>query len=112
MTKIPPDPPSEDELEEILPDPPTEEEVEEIQQEVQEERENWNPTELPESQAQLVKDIKAAGGPDWMVEKVGKGIYHDYVSPSPMPKHVLVEDAENEGLYEIAKKARNGAYDP
>lgn len=112
MTKLPPDPPSEDELDEMLPDPPTDEEVAEIQAEIEQERQEWDPHDLPESQEQLAKDIRAAGGPDWMIEKVAAGIYHDYVSPSPAPKHVLVADAKQEGLTEIAKRTREGVYDP
>lgn len=92
--------------------PPTSEEVEEIQQEIEREQENWDPLDLPESQAQLAKDIRAAGGPDEMISKVGAGAYHDYVSPHPMPKHLLVMDAEAHDLHEIAARAKRGYYDP
>lgn len=91
---------------------PTPEEVERIQDEIEDEQENWDPLDLPESQEQLVKDIKAAGGPDDMISRVGAGLYHDYVSPHPMPKHLLVGDAKANGLEEIAKKAQEGCYDP
>ena len=92
--------------------PPTEEELEEIRQEIQEQQENWDPLDLPESQAQLARDIRDAGGPDDMIARVGAGIYHDYVSPVAMPKQVLVADAKSHGLEEIARKAMQGAYDP
>lgn len=92
--------------------PPTEEEMEEIQQEIEQEKEKWDPLDLPESQEQLVKDLKAAGAPDEMVSKTGAGAYHDYVSPHPMPKHLLVMDAKAHGLDEIAARAKGGHYDP
>lgn len=91
---------------------PTPDEIEELRNEVEREQEEWEPLDLPESQEQLAKDIIAAGGPDEMVARVGAGIYHDYVSPHPMPKHLLVADCEKWDLPEIAKKAREGAYDP
>ena len=93
-------------------DPPTEEEIKEYQAEIQEQQENWDPLDLPESQAQLVKDLRAAGAPDDMISKTGAGIYHDYVSPHPMPKHLLVTDAKAHDLPEIAKRAKGGHYDP
>jgi len=95
-----------------FPDPPSEEEIERIREEVKQEQENWDPLDLPESQEQLVKDIKAAGGPDDMISRVGAGLYHDYVSPHPMPKHLLVSDAKANGLEEIAQRAQQGHYDP
>jgi len=91
---------------------PTPEEIEQIQDEVRQEQENWDPLDLPDSQAQLIKDIRASGGPDDMVSRVGAGIYHDYVSPHPMPKHLLVADAKTHGLEEIAQRAMQGHYDP
>ena len=93
-------------------EPPSEEEIERWQEEIQEQQENWDPLDLPESQAQLVKDLKAAGAPDDMISKTGAGVYHDYVSPHPMPKHLLVTDAKAAGLQEIAHRAKNGHYDP
>jgi len=93
-------------------DPPTDEEIKEIQEEIAQEKEDWNPLDLPESQEQLIRDIRAAGGPDEMVTRVGAGIYHDYVSPLPMPKHRLVADCQKWDLPEVAKKAKQGYYDP
>lgn len=93
-------------------DPPTEEEIEQIQQEVREEQENWDPLDLPESQAQLVKDLRDSGAPKDLISRVGAGLYHDYVSPHPMPKHLLVSDAKANGLEEIAQRAQQGYYDP
>jgi len=93
-------------------DPPTEEEINDIQEEVAREQEEWDPLDLPESQAQLVKDLQAAGAPDDMISRVGAGLYHDYVSPHPMPKHLLVGDAKAAGLEEIAHRAQRGHYDP
>jgi len=93
-------------------DPPTEEEIEQMQAEVEREQEEWNPLDLPESQAQLVKDLRAAGAPDDMISKVGAGLYHDYVSPHPMPKHLLVGDAKANGLDEIVHRTKRGHYDP
>lgn len=93
-------------------DPPTEEEIAQIQDEIAKEQENWDPLDLPESQAQLVKDLRAAGAPDDMISKTGAGLYHDYVSPHPMPKHLLVGDAKANGLDEIAHRAKQGHYDP
>jgi hypothetical protein len=91
---------------------PDEEEVEQIRRDVEKEQENWDPLDLPDSQKQLVKDIRAAGGPDEMVSKVGAGVYHDYVSPHPMPKHLLVADAKAHGLHEVAERVKLGRYDP
>lgn len=93
-------------------DPPSDEEIDEIQQDIADEQENWDPLDLPESQEQLVQDLKAAGAPDEMISKVGAGAYHDYVSPHPMPKHLLVMDAKANDLHEIAQRAKQGAYDP
>jgi len=93
-------------------DPPTEKEIAEIQAEVEKQQEEWDPLDLPESQEQLILDIRAAGGPDDMVSRTGAGLYHDYVSPHPMPKHLLVSDAKAAGLEEIAQRAMQGHYDP
>ena len=93
-------------------DAPTDDEIEQIQEEIRQEQENWDPLDLPESQEQLVKDLKAAGAPDEMISKTGAGAYHDYVSPHPMPKHLLVTDAQANGLDEIAHRAKHGHYDP
>jgi len=95
-----------------LPEPPDEDEIEEIFEQISQEQEEWDPLDLPESQEQLVKDIRAAGGPDEMVSMVGAGVFHDYVSPHPMPKHFLVAQAKAHDLAEIAKKAKQGHYDP
>jgi len=91
---------------------PTPEELAKIREEIEQEQKEWNPLDLPESQEQLVKDIRAAGGPDDMVSRVGAGLYHDYVSPHPMPKHLLVADAKANNLEEIAQRAQQGHYDP
>jgi len=93
-------------------DPPTEAEIEEIQREIEREQEEWDPLDLPESQGQLVKDLQAAGAPDDMISRTGAGLYHDYVSPHPMPKHLLVVDAKANDLEEIAQRAMQGYYDP
>jgi hypothetical protein len=93
-------------------DAPSQDEIEQWQDEIEQQQEDWNPLDLPESQEQLVKDIKAAGGPDEMISKTGAGAYHDYVSPHPMPKHLLVTDAKAHGLNEIAHRAKQGHYDP
>jgi hypothetical protein len=93
-------------------DPPTGEEIKDIRAEIERQQANWDPLDLPDSQAQLVTDIEAAGGPDDMIARVGAGIFHDYVSPVPMPKQVLVSDAKAHGLEEIARRAMEGRYDP
>lgn len=93
-------------------DAPSEEEFKKIRREVEQEQENWDPLDLPDSQKQLVKDLRAAGAPDDLISRVGAGIYHDYVSPHPMPKHLLVADAKTHGLEEIAQRAQQGRYDP
>jgi len=95
-----------------LPDPPTEEEIEEVRREIGKQQAEWDPLDLPESQAQLARDIRDAGGPDDMIARVGAGIYHDYVSVVPMPKQLLVADAKTHELEEIARKAKQGVYDP
>jgi len=92
--------------------PPTEDEIKEMRKEIEREQENWDPLDLPESQTQLVKDLQAAGAPDDLISRVGAGLYHDYVSPHPMPKHLLVGDAKAAGLEEIAQRAMQGQYDP
>lgn len=93
-------------------DPPTEEEINEAMRDIEAQNENWDPLDLPESQEQLVKDLHAAGAPKEMISKTGAGAYHDYVSPHPMPKHLLEMDAKAHGLDEIAARARQGHYDP
>jgi len=91
--------------------PPTEEEIKKWQEEAEQQKENWDPLDLPESQVQLVKDLQAAGAPQDMISRVGAGIYHDFVSPLPMPKHQLVADAQAHELHEIAERAKRGDYD-
>jgi len=91
--------------------PPTEAEIEETLTECERAAEAWDPLDLPESQAQLVRDLQAAGAPDQLISRTGAGVYHDYVSPLPMPKHQLVVDAEAHGLEEIAHRAKRGDYD-
>lgn len=93
-------------------EPPTEDEIDEWMREIEEQKENWDPLDLPESQEQLVKDLKAAGAPDEMISKTGSGAYHDYVSPHPMPMHLLEMEAKANGLDEIAARAKQGHYDP
>jgi hypothetical protein len=93
-------------------DPPTQDEIDEWIAEIENQQANWDPLDLPESQEQLVKDLKAAGAPKDMISKTGAGLYHDYVSPHPMPKHLLVGDAKAAGLDEIAHRAKSGHYDP
>lgn len=93
-------------------EPPTQEEIEEIQRDIEKQQEEWDPFDLPESQKQLVRDLKAAGAPDDMISRTGAGLYHDYVSPHPMPKHLLVGDAKANNLQEIADRAMQGHYDP
>lgn len=92
--------------------PPSEEEIEEIQENIKRKQEEWDPLDLPESQEQLIRDLDAAGAPKDMISRVGAGLYHDYVSPHPMPKHLLVGDAKANGLQEIADRAMQGHYDP
>lgn len=92
-------------------DPPTQEEIEEIQREIETKQANWDPLNLPEGQEQLVKDLKAAAAPRELIAKVGAGAYDDYASPHPMPKHLLVMDAQTHGLQEIAERAKRGDYD-
>jgi hypothetical protein len=93
-------------------DPPDKDEIAQIRKEIGQEKEDWDPLDLPESQERLAKDIRDAGGPDEMISRVGAGVYHDYVSPLAMPKHRLVLDCEKWDLPEIAKKAKRGRYDP
>lgn len=95
-----------------IPEPPTEEEIEQIREDIKRHQDEWDPLDLPESQAKLARDIRDTGGPDDMIARVGAGIYHDYVSPVPMPKQVLVADAKSYGLEGIARKTKQGAYDP
>ena len=91
---------------------PTEEELEEILEGIEREKEEWDPHDLPESQAQLVRDLDAAGAPEVMVVRTGLGHYHDYVSEHPSPKHLLVHHCQQHGLDEIVARAKQGAYDP
>lgn len=93
-------------------DMPTEEEIDEMLREIEAEKEQWDPLDLPESQERLALDLKSAGAPDVMIENVGMGVYHDYVSPHPLPKHILAAEAKSHGLEEIAFRAREGHYDP
>lgn len=76
------------------------------------EAQDFDPDDLPESQQQLMDDLDASGAPAWMVEKTRTGWYHDYVSEHPMPKALLVHDAQESGLQEIADRAKRGDYDP
>lgn len=92
-------------------DPPTEEELRQAREDVREEQENWDPLDLPPGQEELAKNLHAAGAPDELISRVGAGVYDDYVSPHPMPKHKLVADCEAHDLHEVAQKAKQGHYD-
>jgi len=95
-------------------DPPTPEELRAAREQVAEEREDWNvddPTQLPDSAKQLIKDLRAAGAPDELIVKTAAGQFDDYVSEHPLPKMYLVECAQAHGLPEIAQRAKRGDYD-
>ena len=91
--------------------PPSEEDIEQTMNEISAKQEAWDPLDLPESQAQLIRDLQAAGAPDAMIARGGAGVYHDYVSTLPMPKHQLVADAQAHDMPEIAHRAKRGDYD-
>lgn len=93
-------------------DEPLPNEIMEAITEVEQEAHDFDPNDLPESQQQLVDDLSSAGAPSWMIEKTREGWYHDYVSEHPMPKALLVHDAQETGLQEIADRAKRGDYDP
>jgi len=91
--------------------PPTEAEIEETTEKIERKKESWDPLDLPPAQEQLVRDLQNAGAPSDMISRVGAGVYHDYVSPLPMPKHQLVADAQAHNLPEIEHRAKRGDYD-
>jgi len=59
----------------------------------------------------LVQDLKEANAPTKMIEWAEMGFYDDFESVTATPIMQLVVDCQAMGLYEIAKKARNGEYD-
>lgn len=86
--------------------------IEDLLADVAGEAADWDPNDLPESQQRLHDDLEAAGAPEWLLEKVRAGKYHDYASDVPMPKTFLVTECERVGLDEVAFRARRGDYDP
>ena len=95
-----------------LGEPPDPDELFELIQEVEAEAADFDPDDLPPSQQLLVDDLEAAGAPDKMLERTRRGWYHDYASEHPFPKALLVNDANQVGLREIAERAKRGDYDP
>lgn len=93
-------------------DEPTPEELHEAEMEVQREIEDWDPKDLPESQEQLLADLNASGAPEEMQKNVLRGLYHDYVSEHPMPKMLLVNHCRDADLPEVARRTKEGRYDP
>lgn len=71
-----------------------------------------DPDDLDDGQRRLYEDATDADAPEWFLTKLRRGVYHDYESPAPMPKHVLVADAQEIEEYDIAQNARTGKYDP
>lgn len=65
-----------------------------------------------DAQRRLYDDLNDARAPAWLLEKVAADYYHDYESPSPAPKHLLVEDLKFAGLHEqFAPAVKTGEYD-
>lgn len=64
-----------------------------------------------EAQTRLFDDLNDAGAPDWMLEKVVADFYHDFESPHPAPKHLLVHDLNLAGLTAFEEAVKTGEYD-
>ena len=59
----------------------------------------------------LVRDLKLFNAPGKMVEYARNGFYDDYESPIATPIIQLVKDCLDNGINEVADKAKNGDYD-
>lgn len=59
----------------------------------------------------LAKDLRMFGAPAKMVEYAKNGFYDDYESPMAAPIMRLIEDCLENGLNEVAERAKNGEYD-
>jgi len=59
----------------------------------------------------LAEALSLAGAPKWMIDNANAGLYDDYKSSVAVPIMMLVFDAENQGLREIAQRARDGEFD-
>jgi hypothetical protein len=59
----------------------------------------------------LLKDLKAAKAPAFMIRKARANRYNDYLSDSAHPIIDLVKDATVYNLRDIVEQARDGKYD-
>jgi hypothetical protein len=59
----------------------------------------------------LVAALRAAGAPQYMINKAAEGYYGDFTSPLASPITQLVEDAFALELNDIARRAMDGEFD-
>lgn len=62
----------------------------------------------------LIKDLKKCEAIPILIDiivKATKGLYHDYQSPLPFPKHMLESDLRKAGLDDMADEVIRGRYD-
>lgn len=59
----------------------------------------------------LIHDLEEANAPEEMIQNARDGLYHDFKSDHPAPKHALLTHCTVEGLHDIASEAINGTYD-
>ena len=59
----------------------------------------------------LARDLKLFNAPEKMIEYAKNGFYDDYESPIATPIIRLVQDCLENGINEIAERAKNGEYD-
>lgn len=59
----------------------------------------------------LARDLKLFSAPEQMIEYARNGFYDDFESPTATPILRLIQDCLENGINEIAERAKNGEYD-
>lgn len=59
----------------------------------------------------LAKALKEANAPKWMIDRALIGYYDDFEGTIAMPIVVLVNDCHDNGLEDIADRAKDGEFD-
>jgi len=59
----------------------------------------------------LVKDLKMFGAPEQMIEYARNGFYDDFETPIATPILRLIQDCLENGINEVAQRAKDGEYD-
>jgi hypothetical protein len=68
-------------------------------------------TETIPTTERLARALEEANAPGEMIDKARAGYYDDFKSPLAMPETMLLSDARNAGLEEIAQGVLEGRWD-